>query len=61
MKVYIVIHRVPYEWNELLGVFTTDALAKLCVKEKGKEIWYRPEQLFIEEWDVEGEQDECKA
>jgi hypothetical protein len=58
MKVYIVTHMVPYEGDEILGVFAIQALTESYVKEKGKEIWYRPEQLFIEEWDVEGEQDE---
>jgi hypothetical protein len=58
MKVYIVTHRVPYEEGEVLGVFATDALAESYVNGKGKELWYRPEQLFIEEWDVKGEGDE---
>ena len=56
MKVYIVIHNIPYEFNEIVRVFTIEETAQeLCNKLNAKLDLSGYENYSVEEWELEEE------
>ena len=47
MKVWILIHRIPYEGDSITGVYETEEIAKQYMEEDKKDIYIG--KLFIEE------------
>jgi hypothetical protein len=60
MKVYIVLHQVPYQFGEVLSVHSTEEMANEAVlRHLEKYVYrlsvklYRKENLSVQEWEVD--------
>lgn len=61
MKLFVVISAYPYEGSDLVGIFSTEALAVECAEKQGlvltdnPRIWGNYATVEIQEWELNKE------